>query len=132
VPEAALLFCRVRLDRKKSKDKAYPKKVTTIGDAIRKRRLELRRQKDLAKIIGYDKTSVLNWEKGHTRPSGEFCCGKGLSNLIKNNRGGWTSNRRVWNTNLVGGENTFSELTTKSSESSMRFRVSLFSSSVFT
>jgi DNA-binding transcriptional regulator YiaG len=66
VPEAALLFCRVRLNRKKPKDKAYPKKVTTIGDAIRKRRLELRlRQKDLAKIIGYDKTGVLNWEKGH-------------------------------------------------------------------
>ncbi len=48
-----------------------------------------------------------------------------------NNRGGWTPNRRVWNVNLFGGENTFSELTTKSSESSMRFRVSLFSSSVF-
>jgi len=133
VPEAALLFCRVRLNGKKPKDKAYPKKVTTIGDAIRKRRLELRlRQKDLAKIIGYDKTSVLNWEKGHTRPSSEFCCVKALSNLIMNNRGGWTPNRRVWNVNLVGGENTFSELTTKSSESSMRFRVSLFSSSVFT
>jgi len=44
---------------------AYPKKVTTIRDAIRKRRLELGlRQKDLAKIIGYDKTGVLNWEKG--------------------------------------------------------------------
>jgi hypothetical protein len=56
VPEAALLFCRVRLNRKKPKDMAYPKKVTTIRDAIRKRRLELGlRQKDLAKIIGYDK-----------------------------------------------------------------------------
>ena len=65
MPEAALLFCRVRLNRKKPKDMAYPKKVTTIGDAIRKRRLEFGlRQKDLAKIIGYDK-SVLNWEKGH-------------------------------------------------------------------
>jgi DNA-binding XRE family transcriptional regulator len=108
VPEAALLFCRVRLNRKKPKDIAHPKKVTTIGDAIRKRRLEFGlRQKDLAKIIGYDKTSVLNWEKGRTHPSGEFCCVKGLSNLIMNNRGGWTPNRRVWNVNLVGGENTF-------------------------
>jgi ribosome-binding protein aMBF1 (putative translation factor) len=56
VPEAALLFYRMRLNRKRPKDMAYPKKVTTIGDTIRKRRLELRlRQKDLAKIIGYDK-----------------------------------------------------------------------------
>jgi transcriptional regulator with XRE-family HTH domain len=60
----------VRLKGKKPKDKAYPKKVTTIGDAIRTRRLDLElHQKDVAKIIGCDKTSVLNWEKGHTYPS---------------------------------------------------------------
>src|SRR4029077_11783511 len=98
-----MLFCRVRLNGKKPKDKAYPKKVTTIGDAIRKRRLELRlRQKDLAKIIGYDKTNVLNWEKGHTRPSGEFCCVKGLSNLIMNNRGGWSASRGAWDVRFAG------------------------------
>jgi len=64
-----LLFCRVRLKGKKPKNKAYPKEVKTIGDAIRKRRLDLGlRQKDVAKIIGCDKTTILNWERGHTHP----------------------------------------------------------------
>ncbi len=66
----ALLFCRVRLQGKKPRDKAYPKKVKTIGDAVRKRRLDLSLlQKDVAKIIGCDKLTVVNWEKGHTSPS---------------------------------------------------------------
>jgi DNA-binding XRE family transcriptional regulator len=70
VADVALLFCRVRLKGKKPRDKAYPKEVTTIGDAIRKRRLDLGlRQKDVAKIIGCDKTTILNWERGHTHPS---------------------------------------------------------------
>ncbi len=65
-----MLFCRVRLNGKKPKDKAYPKEVKTLGDAIRKRRLDLGlRQKDVAKIIGCDEASILNWEKGHTSPS---------------------------------------------------------------
>jgi transcriptional regulator with XRE-family HTH domain len=60
----------VRLQGEKPKDKAYPKKVTTIGDAIRKRRLDLGlKQQDVARIIGCDQMSVLNWEKGHTQPS---------------------------------------------------------------
>lgn len=50
-------------------DRAYPKEVKTIGDAIRKRRLDLGLlQKDVAKIIGCDETSVLNWEKGYNSP----------------------------------------------------------------
>jgi DNA-binding XRE family transcriptional regulator len=60
----------VRLKGTKPKDKAYPKAVTTIGDAIRKCRLDLGLlQKDVAKIIGCDKTTILNWERGHTHPS---------------------------------------------------------------
>jgi transcriptional regulator with XRE-family HTH domain len=59
----------VRLSGKKPKGNAYPKEVTTIGDAIRKRRLDLGlHQKDVAKMIGCDKTSVLNWEKGYNTP----------------------------------------------------------------
>ena len=70
MPEVALLSCRVCLKGKKPRDKAYPKEVTTIGDAIRKRRLDLGLlQRDVAKIIECDKASVLNWEKGHTHPS---------------------------------------------------------------
>jgi transcriptional regulator with XRE-family HTH domain len=60
----------VRLSGKKPKGKAYPKAIKTIGDAIRKKRLDLGlRQKDVAKIIGCDKTTILNWERGHTHPS---------------------------------------------------------------
>jgi transcriptional regulator with XRE-family HTH domain len=60
----------VRLNGKKPRDKAYPKEVTTLGDAICARRLDLRlRQKDVAAIIGCDKASVLNWEKGYNKPT---------------------------------------------------------------
>jgi transcriptional regulator with XRE-family HTH domain len=59
----------VRLKGKKPRDKAYPKEVTTIGEAIRTRRLDLGlKQKDVAAIIGCDQTSVLNWEKGYNTP----------------------------------------------------------------
>ena len=59
----------MRLSGKKPRSKAYPKEVKTVGDAIRKRRLDLGlHQKDAAKIIGCDKTSILNWEKGYTNP----------------------------------------------------------------
>jgi transcriptional regulator with XRE-family HTH domain len=59
----------VRLEGKKPKDKAYPREIKTIGDAIRKRRLDLGLlQRDVAKIVGCDKTSVVNWEKGYNSP----------------------------------------------------------------
>ena len=55
---------------KKPTDKAYPREVKTVGEAIRKRRLDLGlRQRDVGAIIGCDKMSVLNWEKGHTSPA---------------------------------------------------------------
>jgi transcriptional regulator with XRE-family HTH domain len=60
----------VRLSGEKPKDKVYPKAVKTIGDAIRTRRLDLGlKQRDVAAIIGCDKTSVVNWEKGHNTPA---------------------------------------------------------------
>jgi transcriptional regulator with XRE-family HTH domain len=62
----------VRLNGKKPVDKAYPKEIKTIGDVIRTRRLDLGlKQKDIAKIIGCDKASVLNWEKGYNSPRGD-------------------------------------------------------------
>jgi DNA-binding XRE family transcriptional regulator len=55
---------------KKPRAKAYPREVTTIGDAIRERRLDLGLlQKDIAKIIGCDQTSILNWKKGYNKPA---------------------------------------------------------------
>ena len=43
--------------------------VKTLGDAIRKRRIELGiRQRDAAEQIGCDLASVANWELNRTRP----------------------------------------------------------------
>lgn len=45
----------------------YPANPKTIGEMIRKRRLDLGlRQADAAEIIGCDQMTVVNWEKGHT------------------------------------------------------------------
>jgi transcriptional regulator with XRE-family HTH domain len=50
-------------------DRAYPTELRTIGDHIRKRRLDLKlRQQDVAARIGVDKTSVFNWEAGTASP----------------------------------------------------------------
>jgi transcriptional regulator with XRE-family HTH domain len=51
------------------KVKGYPAKPGTIGEAIRKRRLDLGlRQIDAAESIGCNEMTIVNWEKGHTRP----------------------------------------------------------------
>jgi len=50
------------------KVKGYPLQPG-IGEAIRKRRLDLNlRQVDAAKSIGCNEMTIVNWEKGHTRP----------------------------------------------------------------
>jgi transcriptional regulator with XRE-family HTH domain len=49
---------------------AYPQELRTIGDHLRKRRLDLGiRQKDVAKKLGVDETTVNNWERGRTNPT---------------------------------------------------------------
>jgi transcriptional regulator with XRE-family HTH domain len=41
-----------------------------LGDHLLKKRLDLRLfQKDVAQKLGVDKTSIHNWERGHTTPS---------------------------------------------------------------
>nr|AEH26506.1 hypothetical protein [uncultured Acidobacteria bacterium A11] len=48
----------------------YTTSPKTVGEAIRKRRLDLKlRQLDAAKIIGCDEMSVVNWERGYRHPS---------------------------------------------------------------
>jgi DNA-binding XRE family transcriptional regulator len=43
---------------------AYPKTLDTLGNHLRKKRLDLGlRQKDVAKLLGADETSVYNWER---------------------------------------------------------------------
>ena len=49
--------------------KGYPTDPKTIGEMIRKRRLDSGlRQIDAAKMIGCDEMSIVNWEKGHNAP----------------------------------------------------------------
>jgi len=73
----ALPFCRATLYGVRCPQgpyfintKRYPLEPRSIGEAIRKRRLDLNlRQVDAAKAIGCNEMSIVNWEMGHTRPS---------------------------------------------------------------
>ena len=72
----ALPFCRATLHMIRclrgpyfTQVKGYPANPKTIGEAIRKRRLDLNlRQIDVAAIIDCDEISVVNWEKGRWTP----------------------------------------------------------------
>ena len=72
----ALPFCKVTLRRLRcpwgpysTEKKGYPATPKTMGEEIRKRRLDLNlRQIDVAKIIGCDEMTVVNWEKGYASP----------------------------------------------------------------
>jgi transcriptional regulator with XRE-family HTH domain len=49
--------------------KGYPATPKSLGEEIRKRRLDLNlRQIDVGKIIGCNEMTVVNWEKGHFVP----------------------------------------------------------------
>jgi transcriptional regulator with XRE-family HTH domain len=57
----------------KPPNSAYPKKLVTLGDHIRKRRLDLGLfQKDMAVTIGVDTTTIYNWENNRTAPPARF------------------------------------------------------------
>jgi transcriptional regulator with XRE-family HTH domain len=58
---------------KKPLNSAYPKKLVTLGDHIRKKRLDLGLfQKDVAVTIGVNTCTITNWEKGHSEPKIRF------------------------------------------------------------
>ncbi|WP_414645324.1 helix-turn-helix domain-containing protein [Candidatus Binatus sp.] len=66
----ALPFCQVRLCGQKPKDYRYPSTLNTIGDHLRKARLDRRLfQKDAAKELGVSEAAVYNWETGKAVPS---------------------------------------------------------------
>jgi len=45
--------------------KSYPANLTSIGEHIRKKRIDLGlMQKEVAKIIGVTESTIWNWEKG--------------------------------------------------------------------
>jgi transcriptional regulator with XRE-family HTH domain len=69
----ALPFCDVTLSAKRPLNSAYPERLVTLGDHIRKRRLDLGLfQKDAAAAIGVDTCTVTNWEKGRSEPGLRF------------------------------------------------------------
>jgi transcriptional regulator with XRE-family HTH domain len=68
-PIPALPFCHVRLSGPKPQQKSYPKALKTLGDHLRKRRLDLGLlQKDVADQLGVDTASIGNWESNETQP----------------------------------------------------------------
>jgi DNA-binding transcriptional regulator YiaG len=63
-----LPFCKLTLTAPKPLlSKAYPEYLQTIGDHLRRKRLDLKLyQKDVAQILGLDTTSIWNWENNLT------------------------------------------------------------------
>ena len=65
----ALPFYKVTLRAKKRLSAAYPKELKTIGDHMRKRRLDLNlMQKDVAEGLGVSECSIWNWENNRNMP----------------------------------------------------------------
>ena len=69
----ALPNCQITLKAQKPLKKQYPKELKTIGDHIKKRRLDLDLlQKDVAELIGVQKDSICNWENNRSSPKIHF------------------------------------------------------------
>ncbi|MDP2652210.1 MAG: recombinase family protein [bacterium] len=65
----ALPFCHVQLTATRPLPPAYPRELKTLGDHLRKKRLDLGLlQKDVALHLGVTETSVYSWENGHSSP----------------------------------------------------------------
>ncbi len=63
-------FCHVTLRGQKPLPPEYPRELTTIGNHIRKRRLELGiRQEEAAGRIGVGVNTLLKWETGWHKPT---------------------------------------------------------------
>ncbi|MCL5104880.1 MAG: transcriptional regulator [Armatimonadetes bacterium] len=66
----ALPFCHIVLHAQKPLPAGYPKEVRTIGDHIKKARLERRLPRaGAAKVLGVSMDSIKNWEANITLPS---------------------------------------------------------------
>jgi DNA-binding XRE family transcriptional regulator len=63
------LKCHFTLLAKKPPIRAYPVSLTTLGDHIRKKRLDVKLlQKDVAAILAVDTMTVNNWERNRCQP----------------------------------------------------------------
>lgn len=69
----ALPFCQITLRGQKPPSAAYPKELKTLGDYLRKRRLDVKLlQKEVAQRLGVNKDTICNWENNRTSPSLRF------------------------------------------------------------
>jgi DNA-binding XRE family transcriptional regulator len=58
------------LKAQKPLNSAYPLELRTLGDHIRKRRLDLKLfQKEVARLIGVDEVTIWNWENNKVKPT---------------------------------------------------------------
>ncbi len=68
-----LPFCHLTLKAPKPLPSNYPLQLKSLGDHIRKRRLDLKiLQKEAAKKIGVDETTIWFWENNRVEPSISF------------------------------------------------------------
>ena len=76
----ALPFCKIELKAARPLSLPdYPQTLDTLGDHIRKKRLDLELlQKDVAKMIGTTESTIWNWENNYTTPSISY-----IPNIIK-------------------------------------------------
>ncbi|MFQ6047248.1 MAG: helix-turn-helix domain-containing protein [Gemmatimonadales bacterium] len=69
----ALPFCGVHLRGQRPLPAAYPRELHTLGDHLRKRRLDLGLlQKQVAQRLGVNDNTVTNWELGRSEPGLRF------------------------------------------------------------
>jgi DNA-binding XRE family transcriptional regulator len=69
----ALPFCHVALKARRPLPDSYPKSLKTMGDHIRKRRLDLGLlQSEVARQIGVCTSTVCNWEGNESTPVVRF------------------------------------------------------------
>lgn len=65
----AFLSCNITFLAKRPLNSAYPTELITVGDHLRKTRLNRGlHQKDVAKLIGVSDETINNWENNHTSP----------------------------------------------------------------
>lgn len=62
-------FCHLRLSAPKPRPAGYPEAPQSLGEHLRRRRMELGLRKvDLAEQFGVDAATIHNWEEGQTSP----------------------------------------------------------------
>jgi len=68
-----LPFCHLALTALKPPPAAYPRELNTLGDHLRKRRLDLGLlQRLVAQRLGVTKETIYNWENNRTCPPNRF------------------------------------------------------------